>query len=101
MTIIEVFFLLQVLDFMTTLVGIRMGGSEMSPFARWIMQFDTVAGLMMVKLIGFVLGGICIWFKRPRVLSWVNYIFAGIVLWNVYQILGATAPPVEIAALSR
>jgi hypothetical protein len=99
MTVIEIFFLLQILDFMTTLVGIRMGGSEMSPFARWLMQFDTVAGLMAVKLIGFGLGGVCIWFRRARVLTWVNYIFAGIVLWNVYQILGATTPAVQLAGL--
>jgi hypothetical protein len=99
MTVIEVFFLLQVLDFMTTLVGIRMGGSELSPFAKWLMQFDTVAGLMMVKFIGFALGGVCIWFRRPRVLNWVNYIFAGIVLWNVYQILGATTSTVQVAGL--
>jgi len=99
MTVIEVFFLLQVLDFMTTLVGIRMGGSELSPFAKWLMQFDTVAGLMMVKFIGFALGGVCIWFRRPRVLNWVNYIFAGIVLWNVYQILGATTSAVQVAGL--
>jgi len=99
MNVIEIFFLLQVLDFMTTLVGIRMGGSEMSPFARWLMQFDTVAGLMAVKLIGFGLGGVCIWVRRVRVLTWVNYIFAGIVLWNVYQILGASTPATQVAGL--
>jgi hypothetical protein len=99
MTVLEIFFLLQILDFMTTLVGIRMGGSEMSPFAKWLMQFDTVAGLMAVKLIGFGLGGVCIWFRRVRVLTWVNYIFAGIVLWNVYQILGASTPVTQVAGL--
>jgi hypothetical protein len=86
---IELFFLLQVLDFMTTLAGLRMGGVEMSPFARWLMQVDTVGGLTVVKLIGFLLGGYCVWKRRMNVIHWVNYIFAAIVVWNVYQILKA------------
>lgn len=93
MNAIELFFLLQVLDFMTTLAGLRMGGIEMSPFARTLMQVDTVGGLTVVKLIGFLLGGYCVWSRRLNVIHWVNYVFAGIVLWNVYQILKA-APEV-------
>ena len=92
MSKVEIFFYLQFLDFVTTLVGLRMGGAELSPIIRMLMQVDIVFGLSVVKLLGFVLGGVCLW-KRPRVLSWVNYIFAGLVVWNLFNILRAVTPP--------
>ena len=101
MTVLEIFFFLQVMDFMTTLVGLRLGGAEMSPFTRWMMQFDTVGGLTFVKLLGFGLGGLCVYLKRPRVLRWVNYVFAGVVFWNLYQILGAVGNIAQWAAVRQ
>ena len=88
---VEMFVFLQLLDFMTTLVGLRMGGGELSPFIRWLIQFDAVYGLSCAKLIGFLLGGICIW-RWPRVISWTNYVFAGLVVWNLFNILRAVTP---------
>ena len=94
MNYLEVFFLLQVLDFMTTLVGLRMGGSEMSPFIAWLMQVsDPVTGLTLVKLLGFVLGGVALWHGRERLLRRVNYIFAALVVWNMLNILRAVGVP--------
>ena len=89
MKVLEVFFFLQLLDFMTTLVGLRMGGTEMSPFAGWLMKYDAVFGLTVVKLIGFALGAYCVAAKRMEVLLKVNYIFAVIVVWNLHNILKA------------
>jgi hypothetical protein len=92
MTYLEVFFLLQVLDFMTTLVGLRMGGAEVSPFIGWVMRMtDPVTGLTAVKLLGFGLAGVCLWMQKQRVIRSVNYIFAGIVIWNVYMLLRAVS----------
>ena len=89
MRVLEIFFFIQLLDFMTTLVGLRMGGTEMSPFARLLMQFDPVLGLTVVKLIGFGLGAYCVATKRIQVITKVNYIFAAIVVWNLHNILKA------------
>ena len=91
MNVIEVFLLLQVLDFLTTMVGVRMGGAELNPFVRWLMHMDTVAGLTAIKLLGFALAGFCIWKKRLRVINWVNYYFAALVLWNLVIILRAVS----------
>ena len=92
MTYLEVFFLLQVLDFMTTLAGMRMGGTEMSPFIAWMMRVsDPVIGLTVAKMIGFGLAGLCLWMQRERVIRSVNYVFAGIVVWNVWMILRAVS----------
>lgn len=89
MTALEIFFLLQVLDFMTTLVGLRMGGTELSPFVSWVMEFGEIWGLTVAKAIGFGLGGYCVWTRRMQVIHWVNYIFAGLVIWNLWNILRA------------
>jgi hypothetical protein len=89
-TYLEIFVLLQVLDFMTTLVGLRMGGTELSPFIAWVMRLsDPLTGLTVAKLIGFGVVGVCLWLKRPRVIHVTNYFCAGLVVWNLYQILGA------------
>lgn len=88
----EVFLLLQLLDFMTTLIGMRLGGAEMSPFVRWMMSFDMVLGLSMVKLLGIAMGGFCLATRRFRVIGWVNIFFAALVVWNLQNILGALTP---------
>jgi hypothetical protein len=94
MTYLEVFFLLQLLDFMTTLIGLRMGGSEISPFVSWLMQVSSpVAGLTAVKVLGFGLAAFAMWSRRTHVLRWVNYVFAAIVIWNVFNILRAVGIP--------
>ena len=89
MNSLELFFLLQILDFLTTLVGLRMGGSELNPFISWLMQLDAVMGLTAVKLLGVAIAGYCVWRRKLRVIGWVNYYFAGLVIWNLLNILRA------------
>jgi len=94
MNSIELFFLLQMIDFITTLVGLQMGGSELNPFVRYLMELDTVMGLTAVKLLGFAMAGYCVWRKKLRVIGWVNYYFAALVVWNLVNILRAVSIPV-------
>ncbi len=95
MTYVEVFFMLQILDFMTTIVGLQMGAAEMSPFVGLMMRLtDPVTALTSVKLLGFGLAGFCLWRGRVRVIHWVNYTFAAVVLWNLFNILRAVIPAV-------
>ena len=87
MVYIEVFLYLQLLDFITTLIGMRLGLGEASPFIRWLMHVGPAAGLALSKLVAFVLGGACIWLKRRHLLRWINYWYAGLVVWNMSLIL--------------
>ena len=87
MVYIEVFIYLQLLDFLTTLIGMRLGLGEASPFIRWLMHVGPATGLALSKLLAFILGGACIWFKRQHLLRWINYWYAGLVVWNVSLIL--------------
>jgi hypothetical protein len=94
MNYVEVFVLLQVLDFMTTLIGLRMGGSEMSPFISWLMETTSpITGLTAVKVLGCAMTAFAVWSRRDRVVRWVNYVFAVIVVWNMFNILRAVGIP--------
>jgi hypothetical protein len=81
---------LQVLDLLTTLLGMRFGAQEASPFVRWLMQIGPVEGLVVAKAGAFALAGICLWARRQRVILWINYWYAALILWNLRIILVAT-----------
>jgi len=83
MPALEVFAYLQLLDFWTTVLGFKMGAQELSPFIRWLMQFGPVTGLVVSKLTAFALAGLCLWFRRERVIHWANYWYAGLIFWNL------------------
>ncbi|MGE5646231.1 MAG: DUF5658 family protein [Acidobacteriota bacterium] len=85
----EIFAYLQLLDFATTLVGFRFGAQEASPFIRLLMQAGPVAGLVASKLGAFAIAGACMWSGRARVIEWINYWYAALVIWNLRIILSA------------
>ncbi len=80
---VQLFVYLQVLDFLTTVVGLRLGLVEVSPFIRWLMGAGPVAGALASKLMAVALGGFCLWIQRRRLIQWVNYWYAALVVWNL------------------
>jgi hypothetical protein len=85
---IQIFLYLQLLDFLTTLIGMKIGLGEASPFVRWLMLADPAVGLAMSKLAAFALGGLCIWLNKRHLVRWINYWYAGLVIWNMALIFG-------------
>jgi len=83
----RVFAYLQLLDLLTTLVGLRLGAEEVSPFVRMLTRIDPLVGLAVSKLIAFALAAFCWRTRRLRVIGWVNHWFALLVLWNVCVLL--------------
>ena len=47
MAITQVFIYLQLLDLLTTLIGLRLGAAEASPFIRVLMHVGPVAGVAL------------------------------------------------------
>lgn len=89
---LQVFVYLQILDFLSTWIGLRMGAAEFSPFISWLMRLaDPLTGLAAAKMIGFVLGALCLWINRPRVIRMANYVLGVLVAWNMYNVLLLTA----------
>jgi hypothetical protein len=87
MRIIEVFAFTQALDFLTTLIGLRLGAHEVNAFIRLLMELGPVTGLAICKALAFGMAGLFLYLNRLRLIVKINYIFAFIVLWNLFNIL--------------
>jgi Domain of unknown function (DUF5658) len=81
--LVQIFVYLQLLDFITTVLGIRMGAAEASPFIRLLFHFGPSVGVGLSKLLALALGAVCVWLKRDRILNWINYWYAALVVWNL------------------
>ena len=90
MLAIQVFIYLQLLDFLTTLIGFHIGASEASPFIVKLIHATTPAvGVGLSKLVGVAIGAICVAVHRERLVRWINYWYAGLVVWNLSIIMTA------------
>ena len=85
--ILQFFVYLQLLDFLTTMLGFRLGAGEASPFIRMLTSMGPAVGVALSKVIALVIGGICVYLKKDRLIGWINYWYAALVVWNLYTIL--------------
>ena len=85
----QIFIYLQLLDFLTTLVGFKVGAREMSPFVLCLMRLGPVAGVAASKGMAVAIAGVCVWLNKPNVVRWISYWYAGLVVWNFCVILAA------------
>ena len=94
MLTLQVFVYLQVLDLMTTLVGFRFGAHEASPFiAKLIHSTSPVAGVAASKVLALLIAGVLIARQRAKLIGFMNYWYAGLVVWNLSILLFLAAPP--------
>lgn len=91
--LIATFLSLQLLDFLTTLVGLSLGAGEACPLIRFVaaVGLGPTFGLVSAKLVALTLGGICIGMHRQRVIRWINYWFAALAAWNIAIIVRLVA----------
>jgi hypothetical protein len=90
MPVVHIFLYLQLLDFLTTMVGFRLGASEASPFiAKLIHATSPAVGVAASKVVGLGIGGLCLFLNRARLVGWINYWYAGVIVWNMFIILAA------------
>ena len=86
--LLELFIFLQLLDVLTTLTALKHGGQEINPFIRQMMgATGTFEGLILCKVLVIAMAAVVLWNRRARVIVTVNYLFAGLVVWNLMQIL--------------
>jgi hypothetical protein len=82
-----VFFSLQALDVLTTLIGLRLGAGEASLFVARLIRLGPLTGLLVAKCFALILVAAAIGFKRTRLIVFLNYWFAAIITWNLVTIL--------------
>ena len=79
----QLFLFLQVLDLLTTMVVFKLGGYEANPLVNYLMRLGPIEGLLLAKAIVIVGGAAVVWYNRHRVVFLANYVYAGIVCWNL------------------
>ncbi len=84
---LTVFVALQVLDMLTTLLGLQMGAREASLFLGNLMKIGPVAALLIAKIMAALLVAAALKYKKPRLVVFLNYWFAAVVTWNLGTIL--------------
>jgi hypothetical protein len=84
---LQAFFLLQLLDLLTTLTGFQKGLVEASPFVQLLMRLGPVVGLLSSKLVAVVLGAACVWRGRFQAIRLINCWYAALVTWNLTLIV--------------
>jgi hypothetical protein len=90
MLVVQIFVYLQVLDFLTTMVGFKIGASEASPFIVKLIHLSSPAiGVAASKMVGMAIAGVCVATGRVRMLTWASYWYAALVVWNLSMILSA------------
>jgi hypothetical protein len=84
---LQVFLYLQVLDLLTTLIGLKLGITEASPFVRSLLPFGPGIAVGASKLVAIALIALCFGLKRSRLIPLVNCWYGLIVVWNLCTIL--------------
>lgn len=84
---LALFVALQMLDILTTVIGIRLGATESSAFIGALMHMGPMAALLIAKLFAAALVAIALRMRRPRAVVFLNFWFVGIVTWNLAMIL--------------
>jgi hypothetical protein len=82
-----IFLYLQLLDLMTTMIGLQLGAAEASPFIGWLMRWGPALGVALSKGVALGLAAVCLWAGKRRVIRWISFWYAGLVVWNLYIIL--------------
>jgi hypothetical protein len=86
----QIFLYLQILDLLTTIIGLRLGLGEASPFIRGVIFFGPAIAVLLSKAVAFGLAGICVVLKRRTLINRINYGFAALAVWNLGLILMAS-----------
>ena len=80
---LSIFVFLQILDILTTLIGLRLGAGEASTFVAALMHLGPVPGLLISKILAVILVLIALRHRQPRIVVLANFWFAGLVTWNL------------------
>ena len=81
--VIVVFVALQLLDVLTTMLGLRVGAHEGNYLVAQFMHWGPALGLLIAKFLGFVLLLLAFAVGKLRLLRLLNLWFLCIVGWNL------------------
>jgi hypothetical protein len=80
---LRAFLYLQLLDVLTTWLGLRMGLIEVNPIVQFLIHLGSFARVLSSKAVALVIGGFCVYRRRLRVIHFANCWYAAVVIWNL------------------
>lgn len=80
------FLILNLLDCITTYIGVKSGLGEGNIFLNYLFSSDLIVGLI-VKLILAIVIALLVQFKNKKLFKPLNIVFSIIVAWNILIIL--------------
>jgi len=83
---IGLFLGLQILDVLTTLVGLHLGAQEGSSFIGHLLKSGPLTGLIVSKIFAAGLAAFAVFLNRKRMLVFLNLWFGVVVAWNAIEI---------------
>jgi Na+/alanine symporter len=83
---LAVFVFLQMLDILTTMMGLRVGAREGSMFIERLMHGGPLAALLISKIIAVCLVLMALRWHKPHIVVLLNYWLALVVAWNLIAI---------------
>jgi len=89
---LSVFIILQALDVVSTLAGLRIGAAEQNPLVSQIMSLGPVSGLLLSKIIVVGIASLAVWMQKFKGIHLANLAFAGVVVWNFSIIFKLAIP---------
>jgi hypothetical protein len=92
MSALPLFIYLQVLDFLTTVLFLKLGLSEGNWLVAALIRWSPVLGVLLAKLGTIVVALIAVHYHKHRVMRLANLGYGGVVVWNLLSmILAKTA----------
>jgi len=91
MTLLTFFIYLQILDFLTTILFLKMGLSEANWLVVVLARWSPWLGVMLAKVGTIVLALVAVHYHKIRVMRLANLGYGGVVVWNLVCMILAKA----------
>jgi hypothetical protein len=80
---LSLFIYLQLLDFLTTVLFLKLGVLEGNWMVRVLMRWSPILGVLAAKVATIVLASLAVRFRKDRLMRLANLGYSGVVAWNM------------------
>jgi hypothetical protein len=80
---LSLFIYLQILDFLTTILFLKMGLFESSWVVGALVHWSPILGVLLAKAAAVAVGCMAVRFHKDRVVRLANVGYGGVVAWNL------------------
>lgn len=91
MNLLSIFIYLQILDFLTTILFLKMGLGEANWLVVLLARWSPWLGVMLAKLGTIILALVAVRYHKVRVMRLANLGYGGVVVWNLVCMIFAKA----------